>query len=90
MSKRFVLLIAPALALMSTLAFAQDVAEGTILAFDRKANVIVFSDKSIWDLEKLETALPDNLKAGDRIEITYESNEDEGVTVIHNVKVLSQ
>lgn len=91
MYKRLNLLfVAPALLLMSALVFAQDIADGTILAFDRKANVIVFTDKSVWHLEKLETALPDDLNAGDRIEITYESNEDEGVTVIHSVQVLPQ
>ena len=90
MSKRLVLLIAPVLLLMSALVFAQDITNGTILAFDRQANVIVFTDKTVWHLEKLESAVPGNLKAGERIDNNYESNEDEGVTVIHSVKVLSQ
>ena len=65
--------------------FAADVADGKILAYDRKAEVLVFTDKTVWALETLQTAAPADLKAGDRVEITYESNEDDGVTAIHSI-----
>lgn len=67
---------------------AADLIEGTLLAYDRKANVIVLSDKSVWTLQNLEKPLPENLAAGERIEISYESNEDDGLRVIHGVKRL--
>lgn len=66
---------------------AADVTDGTILAFDRKVRAIVLTDRTVWDLKALESKLPDNLKAGDRIEISYESDED-GVSAIKNIKVL--
>lgn len=71
-------------------AVAQDIAEGTVLAFDRKARVLVFKDKSVWPLELAVSDLPDGLKAGDRVEIRYDSNEDDGITVIHSVKIVAK
>ena len=38
------------LAVFSTSAFA-DQTSGTIIAYDRLANVIVFKDKSVWTLD---------------------------------------
>ena len=79
----------PALALFaaSTSALA-DVVDGTVLAHDRVANVLVLSDKTVWTLANLETPLPEDLAAGDRIQIDYESNEDDGLKLIHSVKRL--
>ena len=71
-------------------ATAQDAVDGTVLAYDRKANVIVLTDKSVWTLEKLEGALPEELQAGDRIAIRYQANEDDGLTVIHSIERLAQ
>ena len=67
---------------------AQDIAEGTVLAYDRVANIIVFTDKSVWSLEKLEAPVPEQLKSGDKIKVEYDSNEDEGLTVIHSIEIL--
>jgi len=64
---------------------AADLLDGTVLAHDRVANVLVLSDKTVWSLATLETAMPDDLAAGDRVEISYESNEDDGVRVIHSI-----
>lgn len=67
---------------------AQDILQSTVLAYDRKANVIVFTDRSVFHLDKLEGSPPENLKAGDRVELTYDSSEEEGVTAIFSVKIL--
>ena len=79
----------PALALLaaSTSALA-DAVDGTVLAHDRVANILVLSDKTVWTLANLEAPLPDGLAAGDRVEISYESNEDDGLKLIHSVKRL--
>ena len=82
------ILMAAAILFTMPSAFATDIVEGTVLAFDRKANVIVLDDNSVWSLKVLETGLPDDLKAGDRIEIRYESNEDDGLETIHSIKIL--
>lgn len=82
-------LVAVFMFLMTSSAFAADVVEGTVLAFDRKANVIVLKDKTVWSLAVLEGALPEKLKAGDRIEIRYDSNEDDGLKAIYSIKILS-
>lgn len=67
---------------------AADVVTGTVLAFDRKSGVLVFTDRSIWSLNDMESALADGLQAGDRAEILYESDED-GVSAIKSVRILS-
>ena len=69
-------------------AFAADAVEGEVLAFDRHDRVIVLKDKSVFPLDRLEKPLPKGLKAGDRVEIRYESNEDDGVWIVHGVEVL--
>lgn len=86
MKTQFSTILLTAILLLSTPA-AADVTDGTILALDRKARALVLSDRSVWELEALESSLPDNLKAGDRIEISYESDED-GVSAIRYIKVL--
>ena len=65
-----------------------DVVTGTVLAFDRKSRVLVFTDRSIWPLNDMESPLPDGLQAGDRAEILYESDED-GVAAIKSLRILS-
>ena len=83
------LVVAPLLVLC-TAASAQDITEGTVLAHDRKANILVMSDKSVFPLEKAEGPVPEGLKAGDRVEITYTSNEDDGIVAIHSIQVVAK
>ena len=83
-----VVLIAPALAATALPLHAADLIDGTVLAHDRVANIIVLSDKSVWPLDSLQTSLPEDLVAGERIEISYESNEDDEVNLIHSVQRL--
>lgn len=85
LSRRSRLSAALALALALVPAYAADLVEGVVLAFDRVANVVVLTDKSVWSLETLVQPAPADLQAGDRIEIRYESNEDDGIKVIHSI-----
>ena len=81
-------LLALALSAAATTALAQDVVEGTVLAYDRKANLIVLQDKSVFPLASLQGEVPDGLAAGDQIEIAFESNEDDGIYLVHSVKTM--
>jgi len=64
---------------------ATDIVESTVLAYDRVANIIVLKDKTMWPLDLLTTDLPVDLLAGDKIEIRYQSNEDDGIQTIHSI-----
>lgn len=88
MRKKGLLILTAAMLLTALQAFAQDMSEGTILAYDRKANVLILTDRSVFPLEKLTSEPPENLKAGDRIHIDYDSNEDDGITAIYSIKVI--
>lgn len=88
MKKMILSTLTAASVLFAPLAIALDTTEGTVLAFDRKANTLVLSDKTVWPLEQLTSALPTNLKAGDRVEIQYESDED-GLAKISSIALLS-
>ena len=78
--------------LFSTLLFnglpaAADITDGTVLAIDRKAKTLVLIDRTVWALDTMESSLPADLKAGDRIEINYASDE-EGVSAIRDIQIL--
>ena len=61
---------------LSTAAFA-DQTTGEVVAYDRLANVIVLKDKSLWTLDA-KTLVQSDLKAGDRITLTFVSDGDNG------------
>ena len=71
------LLAFAAFAALATPALA-DTTTGTILAFDRKANVLVMNDKTVWQLSA-QTVMPEDLEAGEVIKITFTSVGDDGV-----------
>ena len=73
--------------LLHGLPAAADVTNGTVLALDRKARTLVLTDRTLWALDTMEASLPADLKAGDRIEIKYDSDE-EGVSAIRNIQLL--
>lgn len=64
-------------------AFA-DETTGTILAFDRVDWVIVLNDKTVWELAA-DVAVPEDLAAGDKITLVYETAGEEGLTKIDSV-----
>lgn len=73
---RFTLAALVALATVTTPALA-DVTNGTILAYDRLANVIVLTDKTHWTLAP-DALVPADLKAGDKVMIDFVSDGDNG------------
>lgn len=77
--------LALALVLGASPALADEI-ESTVLAFDRVANVIVLRDKSVMPLDSFEGELPEDLVAGDRIAIVYDSNEDDGIFLVRSVE----
>ena len=79
-------LIAAALLAATAAPALADSTQGTILAYDRVANVIVLDDKTVWSLETLKT-IPEGLKAGDVITIQFTSNADNGWGKINAIEV---
>lgn len=78
--------VGTSLLVLSGAALPADLLDGTVLAYDRKARIIVLADKSVMPLANLQGEMPEDLVAGDRIEISFESNEDDGIYVVHGVK----
>ncbi len=68
-------LAAPALA---------DKTSGSILAYDRLANVIVLTDKTHWQLNP-QTLVPADLAAGDKVTIDFKSDGDNGAGKIFSL-----
>ena len=77
-----------ALALGATAPVLADEIDGTVLAFDRVANVLVMKDKSVIPLETFEGELPEDLVAGDKVAVRFDSNEDTGISMVHSVERL--
>ena len=83
------LLLATLAVLISPLApLHADELDGTVLAYDRKARVIVLRDKSVIPLANLQGDMPEDLAAGDLINVRYESNEDDGIHFVHGIERL--
>jgi hypothetical protein len=61
-----------------------DETSGTILAFDRVANVLVLDDKTVWSLGAKTEVTPD-LMAGDSVKIIYAGGGDAGIGPIASV-----
>jgi len=87
MKHRLPLILLPSLLAATFPAAAEDVSQGTILALDRKARVMVLTDRTVWPLETAKSAVPVGLIAGNRVEIRYESDES-GVTAINEIRLL--
>jgi hypothetical protein len=86
MASRFLVAAALMAAVLPSVASA-DSTTGTVVAYDRKANIVVLSDKTIWTTVGSEKAIPADLKAGDRIVITYDSPGDDGVREIQSITI---
>ena len=84
------LLALPALLALATLTapLQADELENTVLAYDRKAGLIVLSDRSVIPLANLQGEIPEDLVAGERILVRFESNEDDGIHTVHDVQRL--
>lgn len=66
-------------------AFA-DSTQGTVVAFDRVAKVLVLADKTVWSLETLKE-IPADLKSGDAVTIDFTSNADNGWGKINAITI---
>lgn len=86
--KPFLSLAVVSILLITTTHAAADVTQGTILALDRKARLLVLEDRTAWSLELMKSDIAADLKAGDRVEIVYESDE-EGIGEIKSIKPIS-
>lgn len=78
--------LAAAMLAAATPVFA-DTTSGTVVAFDRKANVVVMDDKTIWQLAE-KTAVTEELEAGDAVRITFTSLGDDGIASVDAVEKL--
>jgi hypothetical protein len=78
------LFISAALAFFTAPAFA-DQTSGTILAYDRLANIIVLTDKSYWTIND-KTLVPADLAAGDKVQIVFTSDGDNGIGKVSELK----
>lgn len=76
---------------LSTLAapVLADETTGSILAYDRKAGIIVLSDRTVWELQP-GTLIPAYLDAGDRVRIVYQTAGEDGVTSIDALERVAQ
>lgn len=61
-----------------------DEVTGTVLAFDRVDKIIILEDKTVWNVKSPET-MPEDLKAGDSVRITFKSEGDSGTTAVNSV-----
>ena len=69
-------ILAAALLAAASPSFA-DTTSGTVQGFDAAKKALTLTDKTVWILPA-DTVLPDNLATGDRIEIVYTSQADNG------------
>lgn len=52
---------------------------GKVLAYDRVARVIVFADRSVWNIGAVE--VPEGVEAGVTVTIDYTSTGDSGIGI---------
>jgi hypothetical protein len=81
-------LLAAALTATSGMACLADETEGHVLAYDRKAGIVVLTDKTVWRISD-ELTLPDDLGRGDRVLIEYETAGEDGLTAIDEITRLA-
>ena len=62
-----------------------DTTSGTILAFDRQADVLIMTDKTVWQLSP-KTLIPADLAAGDTVTISFTSLGDDGVASVDSLE----
>lgn len=62
-----------------------DTTTGTILAFDRQADVIVMDDNTVWQLAP-STLIPADLVAGDHVKISFTSGGENGIASVDTLE----
>lgn len=64
-----------------------DTVDGTIRTIDLKSGIVVMDDRTVWELRA--ELLPENLKAGDAVQIEYRSAGEDGLTAIDALTLLA-
>jgi hypothetical protein len=77
---RFMVVSAVVAGLLAARSFA-DETEGHVMAFDGVANMIVLTDRTVWELGA-DVTVPSDLASGDRVLPDIISEGEEGVTEI--------
>lgn len=70
-------------------AMAVGIEAGTVLAYDRKAQVLVLNDRSLWSLAQAESGELDRLSAGDRVQFSHRTRDD-GTGVILEISIIRE
>ena len=68
---------------LSAPALADEVS-GTVLAYDRVANILILSDKSVFPLSD-STEIAEGLEAGDAVTIIFEGGGENGIESVTTV-----
>lgn len=71
-------LIAAALFVAATPAFAMEATTGTIANFDMVKKTVTLTDKTVYDLRTV-TLLPEGLTVGDRVTVDFVSEGEDGI-----------
>lgn len=77
-----------ALAFFTALPTLADETQGHVLAYDRKAGIIILTDKTVWELPE-DITLPEDVGKGDRLLFEYETAGEDGLTRIKGVTRLA-
>ncbi len=75
------ILLAAALAALTAVPAVADETEGLVLAYDRKAAILVLTDLTVWELPA-NILVPADLGAGDRVLLDYQTAGEDGLTAI--------
>lgn len=67
---------------------ARRAVNGTVLAFDRKAQTLILEDKSVWPFDQVNEILLGDIVAGNRVRIEYETSE-QGDVVIRDFRIIA-
>ena len=74
--------------LMATAPMAlADSVEGKIVAYDRKAHVLVMEDRTIYSLTKYDAPILGDLKAGDNVKIEFQGEGEDGYGLVTSIEV---
>ncbi|WP_199221381.1 hypothetical protein [Maritimibacter sp. 55A14] len=82
------IILGAALAVFASLPAFADETEGHVLAYDRRAGIIVLTDKTVWVVPG-EITLPADLGRGDRVLFEYDSAGEDGLAAINEVTRLA-
>ncbi|MGB8623610.1 MAG: hypothetical protein WCD16_12390 [Paracoccaceae bacterium] len=78
------LLLSTALALAVAAPVFADETSGEIAAYDRVAGILVMKDKTIWTLAP-DLVVPDGLGRGDKVNIVFNSDGENGIAVVTKI-----